>query len=95
MYILLQVLELIIKWLRQDWENRSTHAPSLLRKVRLGLVPEEILKQLMDDKVLEIPECKELFEEVLKELRSEESTVELAHKHPNLFATRSTITVSS
>ena len=55
---------MVVTWLRHDWENRHTHASSLLKEVRLGLVPEEKLKELLDPNILEITECRELYEKV-------------------------------
>ena len=52
-------------WLRHDWENRRIHTFSLLKEVRLGLVPEERLREVLDADILEIPECRELYEKVI------------------------------
>ena len=87
----LQILELIVKWLKHDWDNRRTHAPSLLKQVRLGLVPKESLTELMDSAILTIPECKKLFQEVMKGL---ESQGQLGLKTAYLFKSRGAITVS-
>ena len=55
---------MVVTWLRHDWESRHTHAFSLLKEVRLGLVPEEKLKDMLHPDILEITECKELYEQV-------------------------------
>ena len=86
-----QILELIVKWLKHDWDKRRTHAPSLLKQVRLGLVPKESITELMDSTILAIPECKKLFQEVMKGL---ESQGQLSLKTSNLFKSRGAITVS-
>ncbi|XP_072041315.1 kelch-like protein 38 [Amphiura filiformis] len=87
-----QVLELVINWLKQDWETRHTHAHSLLSKVRLGLVTPEHLTELITKDILEMPECKALVDEVLQLRTSSQSVTTLSLKSPQLFATRSTIT---
>ena len=84
----------MVNWLKYDWDNRRTHAPGLLKQVRLGLVPKERLTKLMDSAILAIPECKKLFKEVMKGLKSEKSQGQLGLKTPNLFTSRSAITVS-
>ncbi|XP_072041306.1 kelch-like protein 28 [Amphiura filiformis] len=86
------VLELVINWLKQDWETRHTHAHSLLSKVRLGLVTPEHLTELVTKDILEKPECKALVDEVLQLRTSSQSVTTLSLKSPQLFATRSTIT---
>ena len=85
---------MVIAWLKHDWNTRRTSAPVLLEEVRLGLVSAEKLTELYDDKILEIPGCKEQLEEVLRWKRSEYSKVELSRKMPHLFATRRLVTVS-
>ncbi|XP_072027827.1 kelch-like protein 28 [Amphiura filiformis] len=87
-----QVLELVINWLKQDWETRHTHAHSLLSKIRLGLVTPEHLTELITKDILEKPECKALVDEVLQLRTSSQSVTTLSLKSPQLFATRSTIT---
>ena len=90
----LQVLELVINWLKYDWEKRQSHAYSLLKKVRLGLVAEQNLMDLMSSDILAIPECRVLVEEVSNMRTSGQSLITLSIKSPEMFATRSTITVS-
>ena len=85
---------MIVKWLKYDWKGRRSHAPSLLKQVRLGLVPKESLTELMDSTILAIPECKKLFKEVMKGLESEKSQGQLGLQTPSLFTSRSAITVS-
>ena len=85
---------MVVKWLKYDWDNRRTHAFELLQKVRLGTITEENLNRLIDADVLELPECKSLLERVIGYQKSDRTKAWLAHKYPDLFATRSTITVS-
>ena len=91
---------MVVSWLKHDWSSRHPHTLSLFQQVRLGHVPEDRLKELLDDaKFMKIPGCQQVLEKVLGLIRklhtSEVSKVELSSKHPDLFATRSTITVSS
>ena len=86
---------MVVRWLKQDWETRRTHALCLLQDIRLGLVPEDRLKKLMDASILDIPECNELLQKVIKELKSDNSTTERAIRYPSLFHKRGTISVST
>ena len=86
---------MVIKWLKYDWDNRRTHAPSLLRQLRLGLVPKKRLTKLMNSAILAIPECKKLYQEVMKALKSKKSQLQHRLETPHFFAVRSTITVSN
>ena len=85
---------MVVCWLKHDWENRRPHANLLFQNVRLGLVPEDKLKELVDTEILEVAECKELVDVVVKEQKTALSEAHRARKMPHLFATRSTITVS-
>ncbi|XP_072051890.1 kelch-like protein 12 [Amphiura filiformis] len=87
-----EVLEMVVQWLKHDWENRHSFAASLLKKVRLGLVPKQNLTELLDAELLEIPECRQLFQEVCKRQSSKCSAFKLSQKFPRQFATRSFIT---
>ena len=92
----MQVLELALTWLRYDWENRGSCALNFLQSIRLGLVPEENLKSLLEDpEMLEIPGCSDMIKKVV-ELQNDDECLwsELSQTHPHWFATRSTITVS-
>ena len=84
----------MVNWIKCDWENRHTHASSLLGEVRLGFVPGVMLTELLDDKILEIPECKALLQETLDGRKKTCSKRELSKQMPKLFSTRSTVTVS-
>ena len=91
----MQVLDLALCWLRYDLENRGSHALNLLQSIRLGLVPEENLKSLLEDpEMLDIPGCSSVLKEVVEFQNSDEPLMELSQKYPFWFATRSTITVS-
>ena len=85
---------MVVKWLKHDWTSRCTHAPKLLEKVRLGLLPVDTLKTLLGDEILAVPECRRLVEEVVKLQSSGQSSTRLALDFPHIFATRSTMTVS-
>ncbi|XP_072035241.1 kelch-like protein 15 [Amphiura filiformis] len=87
-----QVLELVINWLKHDWENRKKHSHQLLQKVRLGLVASEDIKELVSAEILGIPECLELVNQVLQVQASKKPRDVLATKNPDIAATRSTIT---
>ena len=89
-----KILEMVVNWLKHDWENRRVHAPNLLQMVRLGLVPKQSISSLVGPDILEIPECKVLFQEFLKEPQSADSVVDLAQKPSHYHASRSTIMVS-
>ena len=85
---------MVVSWLKYDWENRRPHTHSLFQHVRLGRVPERQLKELVDAEIRKIPECNQLLVMVKKLQRSGLSDTHLAWKRPDLFATRSCITVS-
>ncbi|XP_072028181.1 kelch-like protein 15 [Amphiura filiformis] len=86
-----QVLEMVMCWLKHDWKNRSLLAHCLLQKVRLGLISVKGIKKLFDAEIVRIPECKLLMNTVLR-LKGSKDKAALIHKHPEFFATRSTIT---
>ncbi|XP_072044625.1 kelch-like protein 25 [Amphiura filiformis] len=84
-------LELVINWLKHDWENRKKHSHQLLQKVRLGLVASEDIKELVSPEILGIPECLDLVNQVLQEQASKKPRDVLAFENPEIAATRSTI----
>ncbi|XP_072035240.1 kelch-like protein 25 [Amphiura filiformis] len=86
-----QVLELVINWLKHDWENRKKHSHQLLQKVRLGLVASEDIKELVTPEILDIPECSDLVNQVLQMQGSKKPRDVLAIENPEIAATRSTI----
>ncbi|XP_072025719.1 ectoderm-neural cortex protein 1-like isoform X4 [Amphiura filiformis] len=88
-----EILQSTLNWLRYDWNQRKVHTTDLLKKIRLGLVPFDRLKQILGDEILAIPECKEMIEEVAKVHATKESArIPLNQSHPDMFATRNTIT---
>ncbi|XP_072025718.1 kelch-like protein 15 isoform X3 [Amphiura filiformis] len=90
-----EILQSTLNWLRYDWNQRKVHTTDLLKKIRLGLVPFDRLKQILGDEILAIPECKEMIEEVAKVHATKESArIPLNQSHPDMFATRNTITAS-
>ena len=95
--IFIQILEVVLAWLKFNWESRQTQAIDLLKKIRLGLVPrDELVKLLEDPEIGGVEECKKLIEDVLGVQNVEWSWSEkpLSEKYPQWFATRNTITVS-
>ncbi|XP_072019606.1 kelch-like protein 32 [Amphiura filiformis] len=93
-----EILQSVMKWLKYDWSQRKMHTFDILKKIRLGLVPADKLKEILGDEVLAIPECKTLVDEVFKLHATKESatacTVPLIQSHPDMFATRNTVTES-
>ena len=88
-----QILQAALSWLKYDWEQRKVHAVDILKKIRLGLVSVERLKEIFDDELLSIPECKDMMEEVVKLTATKDTaTPPLIISHPKLFASRNTIT---
>ena len=65
-FVNFQLLKDVALWLKHDWENRKTHAAALLKKLRLGLVKVEDLNQYLDEQIRGIPECEEVYKEVIK-----------------------------
>ena len=90
-----QILQAAVSWLKFDWEKRKVHAVDLLKKIRLGLVPRERLRDILGDELLAIPECKGMVEEVIKlGVTKETASPSLMESHPELFASRNTITAN-
>ena len=88
-----QILQAALSWLKYDWDQRKVHAVDLLKKVRLGLVPLNRLKEICDDELFTIPECKDMAEEVARlSVTKDTASPPLTKSHPELFATRNTIT---
>ncbi|XP_072045790.1 kelch-like protein 26 [Amphiura filiformis] len=61
-----QLFSQIIHWLKYDWENRKGCAHKCLSRLRLGLIPKDKVQELIDDQILEIPECKEMMDDMIK-----------------------------
>ena len=84
--------------MKHDWEQRKTRTEDLLQHIRLGLIPtERLIEHFIDFKLLDIPECKEMLEDVMEVIvahTQENATMLLISCHPDLFASRNTITVS-
>ncbi|XP_072050076.1 uncharacterized protein [Amphiura filiformis] len=88
-----QILQVVIAWLKYDWEQRKVSVAHLLKKARLGLVQVENLKQILGEEVLDVPECKDMVEEVIRlNATKDEADVPLIESHPELFASRNTVT---
>ncbi len=89
-------MQAVVNWLQFDWEVRKEHTTSLLRKIRLGLVPQDNLQELCNSDIGSVEECRAIMEEVLLLKGAGESSTEgpLSHRYPQWFATRNTISVS-
>ncbi|XP_072050368.1 uncharacterized protein [Amphiura filiformis] len=88
-----QILQVVIAWLKYDWEQRKVSVVHLLKKARLGLVQVENLKQILGEEILDVPECKDMVEEVIRlNATKDEADVPLIESHPELFASRNTVT---
>ena len=87
-----QILQAALIWLKFDWDQRKVHAVELLKKIRLGLVPLDRLREILGDELLAIPECKDMVEEVVR-LHGTKDTASpaLIKSHPEFFASRNTI----
>ncbi|XP_072020762.1 kelch repeat and BTB domain-containing protein 2-like isoform X1 [Amphiura filiformis] len=87
------ILQGTVMWLKYDWEQRKAHAVDLLKKIRLGLVPVDRLLQIHDDELLAIPACKDMVKMVVKLSDIMDiASPQVIKSHPDLFATRNTIT---
>ncbi|XP_072026189.1 kelch-like protein 28 [Amphiura filiformis] len=89
-----EVFDTTVAWLKHNWESRKTFAPSLLGKIRLGIVPLGHLSRVVvaSPKLYEIPECKELIEKAWKLFDAKKPEDPPLHiKEPSLFATRTTV----
>ncbi|XP_072020765.1 uncharacterized protein [Amphiura filiformis] len=91
-----QILQGAVMWLKYDWEQRKVHAVDFMKKIRLGLVvPVDRLQEILGDEIMAIPECKEMVEEVVKlSVTKDTASPPLSESHPDLFATRNTITTN-
>ena len=88
-----QILQAALIWLKFDWEQRKVHAGDILKEIRLGLVPLVRLKEILGDDLLSISECEDMVDEVVKLIVTKETaSPPLIISHPELFATRNTIT---
>ena len=87
------ILQAALIWLKYDWEQRKVHAVDLLKKIRLGLVPLDRLRDILGDELLAKPECKNMVEEVVRlSVTKETASPPLIKSYPELFANRNTIT---
>ncbi|XP_072044807.1 kelch-like protein 25 [Amphiura filiformis] len=85
-----QLFTHIIHWLKYDWEQRKVDAYAFLKRFRLGLIPKDKVRKLMDDQFLEIPECKEMMDD-MTEMWTEFEGVEDLLKLPESFLPRGMI----
>ena len=82
-----------LSWLKYSWKKRQKFTLQLLQEVRLGLVAPDDLEQLIGPEIYAIPGCTELLNEVHILRDTVKSKYTLAAEVPDLFATRSTVTV--
>ena len=93
----MQVFDTTLAWLQHDWDNRKEFAPSLFRKIRLGIVPLGHLSMTVfkSPKLYAIPECKDLIEKALQKFDSRKpNDPPLHYSEPALFASRTMSYVS-
>ncbi|XP_072020993.1 kelch-like protein 25 [Amphiura filiformis] len=90
-----KVFDIIVAWLKHDWEGRKEFAPCLLKAMRLGAVPVFHLNMtfLQMPELNTIPECPQMVIRVMQLLDSKKpNDPPLSMSHPALFETRSTVT---
>ncbi|XP_072015547.1 kelch-like protein 28 isoform X2 [Amphiura filiformis] len=90
-----EVFDIIVAWLKHDWEGRKEFAPQLLERVRLGAVPVPhlTLTFLQMPELNTIPECQQMLVRVMQLLNSKQpNDPPLSISHPALFESRSMIT---
>ncbi|XP_072020371.1 kelch-like protein 25 [Amphiura filiformis] len=90
-----KVFNIIVTWLKHDWEVRKEFAPLLFQSIRLGAVPSGHLTVtfLQSPELNTIPECQQLVVRVMQLLDSKKyDDPPLSVSHPTLFETRSTVT---
>ncbi|XP_072024658.1 kelch-like protein 38 [Amphiura filiformis] len=89
-----EVFDATLAWLKHDWESRKELAPSLMSKIRLGIVPIGHFSKMVSKSpnVYAVPECEVLIEKVWKLLDSKQPNGPPLHaKEPDLFASRTTV----
>ncbi|XP_072020372.1 kelch-like protein 38 [Amphiura filiformis] len=90
-----KVFDIIVAWLKHDWEARKAFAPLLFQSIRLGAVPAGYITVtfLESPELNSIPECRQMVDRVMQLLDSKKpDDTALRVSHPSLFETRSTIT---
>ena len=85
----LKVLKAVVSWLHHKPSSRLHHAAALVKKVRLGLISAQDLDDLMDSKILSIPQCKSVFDQLIKHIALNSPICgQLVNKHPEFFSAR-------
>ena len=86
---------MIAIWLSYDWEQCKVHVVDILKKTCLGLVPLGRLRWILGDELLAFSECEDMVEEVVKLTVTKKTALPpLMKSHPELFASRNTITAN-
>ncbi|XP_072020978.1 kelch-like protein 7 [Amphiura filiformis] len=90
-----KVFDIIVAWLKHDWEGRKEFAVLLLQKVRLGAIPVGHLTVtfLETPELNSIPECRQMVVRVMQLFDNKKpDDPPLSLSHPALFGQRSMIT---
>ncbi|XP_072020666.1 kelch-like protein 15 [Amphiura filiformis] len=90
-----KVFDIIVAWLKHDWEARKEFAPLLFQSIRLGAVPSgHITVTFLESPELNsIPECRQMVVRVMQLLDNKKpDDIPVSISHPTLFQTRSTVT---
>ncbi|XP_072020319.1 kelch-like protein 15 [Amphiura filiformis] len=90
-----KVFDIIVAWLKHDWEGRKEFAPVLFQSIHLGAVPSgHITVTFLESPELNsIPECRQMVVRVMQLLDNKKpDDIPLSISHPALFQTRTTVT---
>ncbi|XP_072024439.1 kelch-like protein 15 [Amphiura filiformis] len=89
------ILTIITTWLKHNQDERKQHAHTLLKKLRLGLIPTDVVEKLRDSpEMKELIDCRMLLDEVLglklADMPEWLTDIPIHMSHPQLFAKRNT-----
>ena len=83
----------IHSWLKYDWDRRKQYAVSLLKGLRLGRVPLDKVKEIIDASMLQqLPECREILDDLERNMQEFADVTDSA-KLPESFLPRNMIKV--
>ena len=83
----------IHRWLQQDWDERKKHAVNLLKGLRLGRVPLDKVKEVIDAYMLQqLPQCREILDNLERNMDKFADITDNA-KLPESFLPRNMIKV--